>query len=190
MKLIGLTGPAGSGKNTVARFLCETQGFVQIAFADPMRDAVKAMFGLTDEDFSDREKKETIIPWIGCSPRELLVGIGDWARGTIDEEIMIFIASRRMQRVKADAVLSYIQGIVISDIRLDNEANWLRYQGCELWHIHRTTMAYSGLATNVRSHATERGVERQEGDRIIHNDSSIDQLLEHVGSIFSTEETA
>lgn len=34
MKLIGLTGHTGAGKHTVARFLCETEGFVEATFAD------------------------------------------------------------------------------------------------------------------------------------------------------------
>jgi hypothetical protein len=36
MKLIGLTGQAGAGKDTVADFLCETEGFVAIPFLDPI----------------------------------------------------------------------------------------------------------------------------------------------------------
>ena len=38
MQLIGLTGRAGCGKDTIASFLCEAHGFVQIALADPLRD--------------------------------------------------------------------------------------------------------------------------------------------------------
>ena len=80
MKIIGLSGPAGSGKDTVADFLCQTQGFVQIAFADHIRDGVAATFGLEQSYFTDRAKKETVVIRIGKSPRELMQGFGDWLR--------------------------------------------------------------------------------------------------------------
>lgn len=68
MQLIGLTGRAGCGKDTVARFLCEAHGFVQIALADPLRDGLKAMLGVTDEQLHRRDLKEAPIDWIGRSP--------------------------------------------------------------------------------------------------------------------------
>ncbi len=46
---LGLLGQAGSGKDLVADYLCEKQGFVKIAFADPMKRFVKKAFGLTLE---------------------------------------------------------------------------------------------------------------------------------------------
>jgi dephospho-CoA kinase len=41
MRLIGLTGPAGCGKDTVAGFLCIVHGFVQVSFAKPIRNALE-----------------------------------------------------------------------------------------------------------------------------------------------------
>ena len=81
MQLIGLTGRAGCGKDTIASFLCEAHGFVQIALADPLRDGLKAMLGVTDEQLHRRDLKEAPIDWIGRSPRELLQTLGtEWGR--------------------------------------------------------------------------------------------------------------
>jgi hypothetical protein len=188
MKIIGLTGPAGSGKDTVARFLCDTQGFVQIAFADPIRAGVKAMFPmLTDEHFTDRTLKETVIPDIGKSPRELMQSMGDYLRH-LDPDMLLILIRPRVQKLLWESSLSslHIAGIVVSDVRKDNEAAYLRKAG-EVWHLHRTTMAYTGLASNTRLHNTEEGIQYQSSDRIIHNDGSLDYLYETVANVFSGE---
>lgn len=46
--VLGILGPAGSGKDLVADYLC-TNGFVKIAFADPMKRFARGAFGLTTE---------------------------------------------------------------------------------------------------------------------------------------------
>ncbi len=45
--ILGLFGPAGSGKDLIADWLCEKQGFVKIAFADPMKRFAMEAFGFT-----------------------------------------------------------------------------------------------------------------------------------------------
>jgi len=93
MRLIGLTGPAGSGKDTVARLLCEQHGFVQIAFADPLRAMLKAGLGLTDEHFNNREDKEAPLEWLGKSPRQLLQTLGtEWGRRQVHPHLWLELA--------------------------------------------------------------------------------------------------
>ena len=94
MQLIGLTGPAGCGKDTIANFLMETHGFVQIALADPLRDGLKAMLGVTDEQLHRRDLKEAPIDWIGRSPRELLQTLGtEWGREHVAADLWLHDAA-------------------------------------------------------------------------------------------------
>lgn len=44
--VLGLLGPAGSGKDLVADWFVETKNFVKIAFADPMKRFVSKAFGI------------------------------------------------------------------------------------------------------------------------------------------------
>jgi hypothetical protein len=46
--IIGLCGPAGSGKDTAADFLVKNHGFVKVAFADPLKRICKDVFAFTD----------------------------------------------------------------------------------------------------------------------------------------------
>ena len=192
MRIIGLSGPAGSGKDTVARALCETQGFVQIAFADPLRLGLKRIFFpiLTDEHFTNRKLKEAIIPEIGESPRVLMQTLGtEWGRRLINPDVWVILLRMHAERIRSSSPNLHINGIVISDIRMENEAAYVRSNG-QLWHIHRTTRAYTGLASNARLHCSEAGIEWKTGDRCIHNEGSIDDLYEHLGEIFTQEETS
>ncbi|PTR17468.1 dephospho-CoA kinase [Nitrosospira sp. Nsp2] len=188
MRVIGLTGPAHCGKDTVATFLCDTQGFVQVAFADPMRAGLKAIFPmLTDEHFTDPVLKETVIPEIGRSPRELLQTIGtEWGRKLINPDLWVYLASRIIDQLRRSSPSYHINGIVISDIRLENEASYVRDMG-ELWHIYRPG-SYSNLTDGAKAHSSENGIQTSPHDRIIVNGGSIEDLYESINRVISNEE--
>ena len=44
--IIGICGQAGCGKSTAAGMLADRFGYVEVALADPLYDAVSAMFGI------------------------------------------------------------------------------------------------------------------------------------------------
>lgn len=48
-EVLGLLGPAGSGKDLVADWLCKEAGFVKVAFADPIKRFAKKAFGIDGE---------------------------------------------------------------------------------------------------------------------------------------------
>lgn len=59
MIVIGLAGPAGCGKDTVANYLVERHGFVRFAFSDALYREVAEAYGLPDETLlRDRTAKE------------------------------------------------------------------------------------------------------------------------------------
>lgn len=188
MRIVGLAGPAGCGKDTVAEFLCTTQGFVQVAFADPIRVALKAMLGLRDWHFTDRMMKEGIIDGIGKSPRQLMQTLGtEWGRELVHTDLWVTLLGDKVDRLRESPPCLHIAGIVISDVRKENEAAYVRKHG-EIWHIHRTSVSSTGLAGNTRRHSSEAGIQYQRGERIIHNAGSIDDLFDTVAQIFDEEQ--
>jgi hypothetical protein len=48
MKLIGIVGKAGSGKDTIADLLVRDHGFVKIALADPIKRCLRDLYAFTD----------------------------------------------------------------------------------------------------------------------------------------------
>lgn len=113
--LIGLTGYKGSGKDTVADRLVAKHGFVKIAFADPIREMLRAGFALKDRHFN--EDKETVIPWLGVSPRYLMQTLGtEWGRQQIRVDIWVRYMTQRLRYAREHEL-----DVVISDVRFPNE---------------------------------------------------------------------
>ena len=170
--LIGLCGPAGAGKNTVAEFLSDSDGgsLVQMAFADPLYECLSAITGLPVARLKDRDVKEATIPWLGKSPRQMLQTLGtEWGRGTIHPEIWIRIT---MERAKPE--MAGGRGVVITDVRFDNEAQAVIDAGGEVWRVARP--GWRCLADEAAAHQSEAGVSDHMIARIIDNSGSLDDL--------------
>lgn len=187
MQLIGLTGRAGCGKDTIASFLCEANGFVQIALADPLRDGLKAMLGVTDEQLHRRDLKEAPIDWIGRSPRELLQTLGtEWGREHVAADLWLRVAARRIDRIKASPPCLHVAGIVVSDIRFENEADWLRDLGGQVWHIKGQKRHQLDGQTAV--HSSEQHIPAKAGEPRIYNFGTLGDLYDQVTEIIMENE--
>lgn len=64
MKVLGLLGVKGSGKDTMARYLVDSFGFERIGFADALYQQVADSYGVTVEALNRRETKETALPFL------------------------------------------------------------------------------------------------------------------------------
>lgn len=167
--LIGLTGYAGSGKDTVREILEHRHEIDGIAFADPIRDMLTALFdtiGVSPEWMTDRDRKEKPIPEIGASYRTLAQQLGtEWGRA-IDPDLWLKIAGAKAAMYQRHDS----RGVVISDVRFPNEAAWVKAQGGVIWKILRPGVE------PVRAHASEDLIASLPYDYVIDNSGSIDQL--------------
>ena len=171
MKIIGLTGPAGSGKDTVRQMLEQNHHCTGLAFADPMRAMLAPLLdlcGVGNEWMTQRELKELPIPGLGQSYRVLAQRLGtEWGR-SIDPDFWIKVAAASMAEVMnikgRDTVF------VISDVRFDNEAQWVKDHGGVIWHIHRPS------AQAVAAHQSENGIRPELVDLNILNKYTLREL--------------
>lgn len=168
-RIIGLTGLAGTGKDTVRQMLENDHDFAGIAFADPIRDMIttllkSACVTAPTAWISSRAHKEQDIPGLGASYRELAQNLGDWGRA-ISPDFWV-----RAAAVRATGLLAQGQSIVVSDVRYPNEAAWVRQLGGEIWRIDRPS------AAPVRAHESERQVSAVVADHTIINSASVDAL--------------
>ena len=61
MKIIGLCGEKGSGKDTICEFLSKIYNVKRVAFADPLKESLKDLFLWNDDNIKKRIQFRNII---------------------------------------------------------------------------------------------------------------------------------
>ena len=160
--LIGIAGRARSGKDTVANFIVAAIGGYRYSFADPIR-AMLAPLGVDMSDPYWQARKEEPIPALGVSPRRMMQTLGtEWGRQLINPDLWLIMAHQRL--------LQNGPGMVISDVRFDNEAAWIRKHGGRIIHVIRPD------TKAVEAHASEDGIEMQDTDARLFNSGTLEEL--------------
>lgn len=176
LRLIGLTGLAGSGKDTVRRMLEEDHEFVGLAFADPIRQMIGELLasnGFSTEWMYERALKEQPIDGLDVSYRQLAQTLGtEWGRA-IHPDFWLRIAGQFI----ADQRRQGERQFVISDVRFVNEAQWVKDAGGEVWRIDRPGI------DPVRDHESERQVLQIVPDRVLDNSGSVEDLWSFVNDV-------
>lgn len=169
--LIGLTGFAGTGKDTVRQILERQHGYTGLALADPLRHMLTALLlqsGQSTSYINLRELKEEVIPALGVSYRYLMQTLGtEWGRA-IHPDFWTRIAQSRLDQLRTETFGP--QAYVISDVRFESEAQWIRSQGGVIWRVYRAD------AAPVRAHQSETEMIRMMHDEEIANNGTIDAL--------------
>lgn len=167
-KLLGLAGKARAGKDTIADYVCKNLGYEHYWFSKPLKEAARHMFGLNDAQLYG-ELKETVDRRWKKSPREILQLLGtEVARDMFHKDLWIMRATQEFTRCEQP-------GMVISDIRFENEATWVREAGGVVVHVRRPN------APSVRKHITESGIAIEPEDIIIDNIGTIQHLHREIG---------
>ena len=163
--LIGLSGKAGSGKDTAGKFLCDRYKCLHYYFAKPLKEGAKIMFALTDEQIKNKE--QVIEPW-GMSPRKLYQRLGTEVGRGID--VNIWVKNAEMF-VRQNAGFT----VVITDVRFSNEAFWIHNRGGVVINIVREQ---NDIKEN--KHSSENGLKPDDIDLTIYNNGTIGDLYKEV----------
>ena len=165
-KLIGLSGRAGVGKNLAADLLAP-MGYEVHSFAAPIYAAISAMTHIPVQKLADREFKEQPIEGLGFSPRQLMQTLGtEWARNTRRDDFWVRRADMKWNLVKQQGMA----GMIMSDVRFDNEARWIIDNDGIVLNITRLGVE------SVAAHSSENGINPKYITHHIHNDGTIDEL--------------
>lgn len=183
MTIIGLCGAAGSGKGTVAEALRDRCGLLEIAFADALYTAIANITGYSVLELKDRAIKETPIPWLGGkSPRHLLQSLGtEWGRSMVCPDIWVTATMRHIDNLR-DVIGN---GVVISDVRFNNEAEAIRDRGGQVWEVRRP--GASCLDGAAAAHESERGISPDLVSEVIWNNSTPESLKSEVAWMFARQ---
>lgn len=175
-RLIGIAGPARSGKDTLGKILQLVHNAKLYGFADPLKAAASKMFGIDPAIFSgDNPNREEIDPRWGYSPRHLLQLLGtEGGRYTFREDMWIINAQQALDKYRVENPDGLF---VVTDVRFDNEASWIRSLGGCIVHMQRLN---SGIQSD---HSSEAGVCSTWEDFVMPNDGSISDMVKVVEEV-------
>lgn len=182
--VIGITGVARSGKDTVAKILTNTHPeFVHINFADTLRELAVAVNPVVDWNMDGGplyyneaierygyERAKDSKPEL----RRFLQRMGtEGGRQVLKETIW---TDKWFE--KATAAIEQGKSVVTSDVRFLNEAQVIKglspVAETRIWRVYR-----SGLGETM-NHASETELNKIEFDQAFSNDSTIDALTTKV----------
>lgn len=173
--IVGITGRAGAGKDTVANILIHKRRFATMQFAGPLKRMLCDLLRVPFEAWEDREWKETVIPELGVSPRVMAQTLGtEWGRNCCGEDFWVKIGMHNAKSIEAE--LEKIDDrytICFTDVRFENEAGAIRNLGGYIIHVHRP----GHEAGTSSAHSSEDGIQVNPlSDIVIINDGTLEDL--------------
>lgn len=201
--IISFVGFAESGKSTAASVL-KNNGYIQMNFADAIKDCLSAIFGwprhlLEGDTKESREFRETVDHWWAekleiptFTPRYAMKFFGtDVIRKYFHQDLWVFCIERRILPIKD-------QPIVIGDVRHMNEMDIVKKYGGKNIRIKKGSepewfdiamRANIGdknaeiLMNNYQIHSSERAWIGYPVDHTIENNGSIIDLINKVNEL-------
>lgn len=164
INLVGLTGFAQAGKDTVAQVLVKEYGFVRVAFADAVRDALYALDPdviLSSVEAADLAQRWDIEYQREWSLRELvnLLGWDEAKKLSEVRRLMQYMGTEVGRKVFGediwvDTAFEKVDahhpstGVVLTDVRFPNEATRIADEGGVLIYVHRDVPRLTGDHTS------------------------------------------
>lgn len=157
--IIGIGGLKRSGKDTFARILAEVareRGLapVILAFADPVRQAAAAAYGVDVSSFTDDARKDTICEAWGVTYRQMLINLGEAMRD-VDADHWAKAWRRavvqRSRTRESDKPLL----VLVPDLRRVNEVQAIHDAGGLTVLMRRPGVEWNGHETEVLAHLAQ-----------------------------------
>jgi len=179
-KYIGLVGRARSGKDTVALHVVERHGYTRVAFADRMRDAVKALNPTIRLDVDGLQWTCSLANGLEMYGWEGLKQYSPDVRGYLQRmgtEVGRDMFGEDFWVEQALRVAGAYEQVVFSDVRYPNEAERIRKKGGVLWRVEREGIEKSD------EHTSESLIETIKVDSVVKNNGTIEELFAKVDKL-------
>lgn len=169
--IIAITGTIGSGKSTLLKHLVDKYGYVEMNFADALKE-IGAIFGFTNEQlYGTQEQKLEVHEKWNISARTFLQKVGtEIFRDSLPKAIpaMIFTYGVWVD-ILQQRYTKLGKRIVIGDLRFLNEARFVRDNGGIIVRTLRNNKVSSATGIEFK-HASELELNSIDPNFIIDND--------------------
>ncbi len=133
--LIGIAGPKGVGKTTVADALATHLGATRISFADPLKHMMRTLLLYTEAGKLPEDKAAAIPELQGRDLRYLLQTLGtEWGRNLVGTNIWTDLARTRLRR---------LGDVIIDDVRFPSERDMIHEEGGLVIGLRRSGVEYT-----------------------------------------------
>ena len=163
MHIIGIGGLKRSGKDTFARVVADVAredgiAVAVIAFADAVRQAAAAAYGVDAAAFTDDARKDTICKAWGITYRQMLINLGEAMRGVDPDH---WVKAWRRAAIRHNRTCEYGQEsdkpllVLVPDLRRVNEAQAIHKAGGLTVLMRRPGVEWNGHETEVLAHLAQ-----------------------------------
>jgi deoxyadenosine/deoxycytidine kinase len=177
--IIGLSGYARTGKDTIADILVDKFSFTKASFAEPIREALVNLNPLINIGY-ERMPLDVAVEIYGWEQlkkeapeiRGLLQRFGtEVGRNMLGQDIWVDQAFNK---------LNLTEDIVFTDVRFKNEANRIREHGGVICRVFRDDVHA------INKHSSETEMDDYEFDTVIHNNQDLEWLEQHLSLVVTT----
>lgn len=181
--IVGFLGVKQSGKDTSADFMVKRFNFEKMHFAQPIKEACAILFNFNEKQLYGDLKEEDDSFW-KVSPRVVMQYLGtDVFRKDIQKIIpgigdsfwVNVLIKKYQDKLKENSNCK----IVIADVRFQNEIDTIHTLGGIVIKIVRASV------NSVDIHESEKNIENLQGDYLINNDGSLEDLYNKLENIVS-----
>ncbi len=170
IRLVGLVGMAGSGKDTLADSLAP-DGWVKVAFADALKEICINYLGCTHDDLYTQEGKMRFNKLWGRTNRAILQQVGTEAmRDGFDKNVWVKILGLRVKKLLDEG-----RKVIVTDCRFDNEAQSVIDMGGVVVKIVRDSQG-ENLSSAEQSHSSEKTLSQNLISCVIDNNGTVEEL--------------
>jgi hypothetical protein len=166
VRVIGLVGRSRVGKDTVADYiLSKYRCYLKVRLAQPIKDAVCALYGFTFQQIEGPEKEEHDPKW-DITPRQAMVHMTQTTMNLMGHD---FFTRRLFDHYTT-------QSIIIPDVRYEHDIHKIHSLGGIVIKIERPN--------NPIQHDFEKKIDVIQGDYTIRNQGTLEDLYQQIDTIF------
>ena len=176
--LIGLVGQKGVGKDTFADYLIQEYTFEKTHFADPLKESIRHIFDLNDDQLYGKDK-ETFDPRWNKTPRQLFQLFGTEIMRNIMSPMLGLGNEIWVYRFKIWYENQTDKNIVVADVRFPSEADEIRKLGGIIIRI-------DGNNESNDHHISEQLINEINVDYVVTNITSKEEYFSKIKQLVET----